>query len=511
MRRLRNAVLPIMRFPPETLGRIFEIVQAEAVMERARSLPTYQFKFVACNPRDWTYIRQVCRHWHDVADAHPPLWTTILVVVSDRDGQYNNPTHITASLRNSSSCPLTVYMNLTWTLHPALSHILTNLPRVRDMELVVTHPPVNHIVQLDAQSGASTLRSLKLLLVPPRTASNIAYWTSPLLFRYDTPALRSVEISQVSSAAPFSFRSLTQLRLGLVAVCNHWAGVARLLQNSSSTLEDFGLFEVVNRVRCQEPPDYRPPVSSSDLPLQLPRLKKLVFDGIDEESVAEVLGLVHFSAHTPVFIYWDLASSTPFIQTMLMDLFHTDGRVGRAGLTHLLEGISRVQIYVGEAYKGVYASGDAFALHFRQTFGQRILKPFSIHPFPIIDRILSKAQELWLDTSSELYPSERERFLVHARGTVKLYCALGSQHRLKALHVVPNTRTPAGTIPILWPLLREVHLLDPRDVMFSSTFLPTLLEWLTARERHNFPLQALYIYRIKGLRPLPKLEEQESG
>lgn len=480
-------------------------MQAEIIHDSEEMRRGIDAMSLLIHPSHWMRIREVCRHWRDVADTHSALWTTITMHFQRKGVAGNNPELVALFLRNSRQSPLSVYMDFKFDPHPVFARVLTHIPRIRDLVLMLPNPPEEHMLQVLAQGGAPMLQSLHLKFQLPRVPGwddGDAFWFFPTIFQDDMPNLRSLEIYQISSAAPSNFRNLTQLRLSSVVVYNHCAGVIHLLYNSSSTLEDFGLYTVHDRVLGQfEPPNYTAPTYDQRFPL--PKLRKLVFDTVDEQTVADILGAIDFSAHVFLFIYWNLGSKTQR-HAQIPDLIFNINEIG--GLGHLLADITKVQIYVRKNAKGAYASGDTFAFHARQTFATLEERGPLFPPFPRIDMTTHKSEEMWLDAPqvAGIHPNERARFFVQASNAVKLYCALGAEQWLNILRRIERREVPGTNIPVPCPLLREMHLLDPRDVIFSSDFLSELLDWLTARQEHDRPLQALYIYRIEGLGPLPK-------
>ncbi|KAF7792674.1 hypothetical protein EIP86_003771 [Pleurotus ostreatoroseus] len=504
VRSLRNATLPVMRLPSEVLGMIFEALQASIIQHDPAAL-TYlheneQFCVPNVHPCDWMYIREVCRRWHDVVDAHPALWTTVLA--SSGDAADSKPELIELFLRNSRQSPLNVQVNLLAAPHPVFVELFTHLPRVRRMQLLLPNPPETHLLPLLSQSGAPELQALTLTMLstPSNDPHDITMFERlPTLFNDEMPALRSLEIRDFVTSALSTFRNLTQLQLSSITLCHHWSGAAHLLMNSLPTLEDLALYQVVDEVQLAAPPAGDDPAQRPRM--QLPRLKKLSFDEVDERSVAEILKMMSFPANANLFLYYNFTQVVNSVAT-LKDIFTEGGKLGDASLAHLLADVTQVQLYAGRNFKGLYASGSTFAFHFRQTFLDP-LRRTTFTPFPLLDTVMLKARELWLNAPTrEVHDQERIRYMmIHAHSAVKLYCTAGVGLWVETMAVLPAPPPPL-TFALWCPFLREVHMLDPRDVVFSATFLPALRAWLTRREQLKLPLQALYIYRIEGLHPL---------
>lgn len=487
LRYQRNSVLPIMRVPFEIYGMIFEALQAEIFQDAAdharESFPVRLHPFI--HPRYWMYIRLVCRQWRDIIDAHPGLWTTVLAGGTFPDAL------TTPFLRKSRQSPLAVRVDFN---RAERKNVLAHISRIRDLILSIPNPPNKDILPLLVKS-APVLQTLVLSMLVPATGALLVDPSQILqtLFNNDMPMLRSLEIQVFVFSNLSVFRNLRQLRLRSLELYDDWPGVARLLQRSVPTLEDLTLSDIVGGADDDAP---------SPLPrVRFPRLKKLVLDDIDMDSMATLLKVIEFPADAPLLLCYHASTGAwAGDVNQVAELFRIGGRLGDANLAHLLEDTTKVQIHVGIDYHDVYTSGSTFAFHFKLSVP--IPRPLHHLPLSRITR-LHKAQELWLDGvnpegSVAHIRQDCRNIIQQAPNIVKLYCTLRAELWIDAL------RSGTSTTHVCCPLLREIHLLDPRDAICSKTFLMKLVEHLLIRKK----LETLYIYRIGDLYPLESLDEE---
>ena len=109
--------MPIDTLPVELLISIFEDVQAG---QTKPGDPTQS------HPPQWRVIRQVCKHWHDVADGHPRLWCTVDVVPSGHTLDWVN-----LCLSNSGTAELEVRFHTPDVMPVACAALVAHAGRIR--------------------------------------------------------------------------------------------------------------------------------------------------------------------------------------------------------------------------------------------------------------------------------------------------------------------------------------------------------------------------------------------
>ena len=179
LRTRRNTLSLISRLPTETLATIFihcaHDYHCEDSSHFTRTVP------------DWVNVSYVCRHWRNVALNCPTLWSYIFMK-SQRWTEELLARSKQASLKLRVRGAL--YEKPLRRLH-IVEQVINQAERIQ--ELCLHLPPTDtHEVLSKLSSRAPRLQTLKILVFGD------ACWQSFILFDGDTPALRTLELSDCS-------------------------------------------------------------------------------------------------------------------------------------------------------------------------------------------------------------------------------------------------------------------------------------------------------------------------
>ncbi|KAJ3559539.1 hypothetical protein NM688_g279 [Phlebia brevispora] len=490
---IKNATLPILRLPPEILGRTFELLQLPSLYRprpvipgrEARGLIPPPFYFLTeaphspCDlqlvrnwppdrPDQWMNVMLVCRRWCAIAVSCASLWANIIVSDTSSEGDAEHPprpsrsylAHVPRHLHNSQQHDLKVSLtSLRFLASPGdykalLADVMAQASRFRELELTVgprdfsgsqeSYPHIRHPL--------SSLRALHLDMMSLQQLHNSHSPSLPeIRFHGGVPALRSLSLS--SSRLPAcNFRNLRQLRLSnFYYVESHLQFLALLKLNPA--LEDL-------------------------------ILRKLAFQSVNAQTVHTILS--DLSLPIDMFLYCGLSKSYAPLDDPSPSNIQLEIMCPRA-----VEDITKVQL-VFDAPLRVYAAGPSFAVSCTTR------SPILASAAPLLNR----AQELWIDGWREADQSLSYRPHL-APNVSKVYCNAGLCGLLLSMTHFDTARPS----PIPFSTLRELHITNPEAIEQTShglpitelgqifgQFLQLLVDAQKVKQGRGCPLEVVYIY-----------------
>ncbi|KAJ3539367.1 hypothetical protein NM688_g6371 [Phlebia brevispora] len=507
---MENAILPIMRLPPEILGHIFEMLQIALLTDGCKSHydDPCHLRFMRAWPLDhpdqWMDVMLVCRCWRAIALSCASLWTDITIPRGDTE-HLPSPTQlhfISRQLRNSQQhCLKVSLMNASFftsrgDCETLLADILAQSSRFHELELTVGMKDTSGTQQLlpYVHGPVPSLEGLRLEL----SHSNEYYCAgSPsllkLLFKDPLPALRSLAIDCFLPSFTYNFRGLRQLRLSSFCFSRDASRIMTLLELNPA-LEDLMLCNDEDRLLVTP----GKPFADYRMGWCMRKLRKLALQNVHTQTIRGIMDMLKFPSD--LFFYcslekWDIKwEQAPF----------PTGYEFAYELPHprLTNNITEAQVFLTGTKKctQVYTVVDSTVFCYNFTNPRRsylVSKSAGV--------LLSRAQELWLDDYLDSFGAH---LLAYVRNATKVYCA-GS------LYPVVQALSDVGRRPTIqsssFPHLRELHVMNlneidkswgygvfagpiPRARNSLTAFLEQLVEAQTQRRTKGCPLEAVYLY-----------------
>ncbi|TCD69058.1 hypothetical protein EIP91_008956 [Steccherinum ochraceum] len=299
VRTIQNSERAINRLPVELLGSVFTFVPASYDPGNAFFGRTQPEKHRS-NLHDYIRLQHVCRHWRRVLVVHPPVMTTLIL---QKNLSARPPTDLLVDhcLSVSRSLPIVVYASA---LH-GFGSIAKHSHRLKGLHLnipanLLSSGNIEELRKLDV--AAPKLEWLDFEAVDAFDVDGPL--ELPLLFGGETPRLRQLRLSGLSSWHASQFRGLTHLCLaGFVKPTNQPLSTLQLVVDALRQCRDLEelYFSLPDPwVAAWEEPAEGPIVTGDVLRLSKLRLVKLVDWHISQ--VISLLGCIRFPASASIIV-----------------------------------------------------------------------------------------------------------------------------------------------------------------------------------------------------------------
>ncbi|KAG1718229.1 hypothetical protein EDB19DRAFT_1800235 [Suillus lakei] len=172
LRSRKNALAYTSLLPPEILATIFIYTVEE---------DNYTGTPRCCGAPLCLAVTHVCRHWRLVALECPTLWTSINCA---------SPHWVSTMLERSRKAALVITYSAPASLRPCFKQILSQLPRIKILQLCSFSSDVNRIIDCLSSQPAPLLQMFKL------SVQGVIHPKIDAIFQGCAPQLRSVELVQ---------------------------------------------------------------------------------------------------------------------------------------------------------------------------------------------------------------------------------------------------------------------------------------------------------------------------
>ena len=296
MQRNRQAL--VNSLPPETLCRVFELVQGDNSWPEPSSglvfrwhLPNVK-RIRKCNK--WIRVTAVCRLWREIALGDPFLWNTIYIQ------RTSHPEYYLEWIRRSGGLPLHLLIHdFAYAQRQFAKELPSWCTRLRRLYI----PDVRRLDQLEALSGVAP--QLQSLAIVYKGAGQPPIST---LFSDHTPNLRRISLCNVSQPIQHAFANLAHLALQ----SPRWTTIDDLVRllHANPRLESLILCTVYFW-------DRPGPAVEDQAVIQLPALRRLAFKACDTRILRTIFSRVELPADDVAIVCdgW-YSSYTPIDQVL---------------------------------------------------------------------------------------------------------------------------------------------------------------------------------------------------
>ncbi|KAG1780989.1 hypothetical protein EV702DRAFT_1022863 [Suillus placidus] len=246
-RRITHSCISLL--PPEILTTIFTYIVEEDTFKSHTGTPR------PCDVPISVMITHVCRHWRQVALECPTLWAFLNCVSIN---------WLDIMFKRSRKAALVVIYRSPGPLRKCFQQILSQLPRIKFLQLCSSPWEVDRILDCLSSQPALSLQTFKFSVVR-KSYTRVIGPISDAIFKGRAPLLRSVELTECTfswTSCIFSgLRTLDVRRIGsasyptlsqLLSALRRMPGLEQLTLGLSSRIsEDTELFDQVPLTRLK--------------------------------------------------------------------------------------------------------------------------------------------------------------------------------------------------------------------------------------------------------------------